>query len=59
MGGMILSGVWNAVVMWFWKTLPLRLVWLAPIFLFIGGGEGVAGMIFYAVGCDVTTESNR
>ena len=59
MTGMILSGAWSMVVMWFWKVLPVRLVWLAPAFIFIGGGEAVVGMIFFAVGCDITTESNR
>lgn len=57
--GMILSGVWSLVVMWFWKVLPIRLVWLSPLFIFIGGGEAVTGMMFFAVGCDITTESNR
>lgn len=57
--GIILSACWSMVVIWFWKTLPIRLVWLCPLFIFIGGGEAVASMMFFAVGCDVTTESNR
>ncbi|KUJ11846.1 MFS general substrate transporter [Mollisia scopiformis] len=57
--GIILSAIWQMCVMWFWKTLPLRLVWLGPIFILIGGGETVAAMVFYAIACDITPEANR
>ncbi|KAG0646746.1 Efflux pump ustT [Hyphodiscus hymeniophilus] len=59
LSGLILSGLWSIVVLWFWKVLPIRLVWLCPMFLFIGGGQAVAGMMFFAIGSDVTTESDR
>lgn len=57
--GIILSGAWSFVVVWFWKVLPIRLIWLCPLFIFIGGGEAVAAMMFFAIGSDITTESNR
>jgi MFS family permease len=57
--GIILSACWSFTVMWFWKILPVRLAWLCPLFTFIGGGQAVAAMMFFAVASDVTTDSNR
>ena len=56
---MIIGGCYNFTVMWFWKTLPLYMIWASPIFILIGGGEPVATMMFFAIGNDVTTEANR
>lgn len=57
--GMLISGVFSMLVMYFWRALPLRLIWLSPVFMLIGGGEAVTGMSFYAIGSDVTTDANR
>ncbi|KAL3424549.1 major facilitator superfamily transporter [Phlyctema vagabunda] len=57
--GYILSGLWTLNVMWFWEKLPLRLVWLSPVFQLIGGGDAVARVVFYAIATDVTTEQTR
>lgn len=57
--GYIVSTFWSLIVMWFWRTLPLRLVWLSPLLLFIGGGNVVTATIFYSIASDVTTEENR
>ncbi|CAG8949801.1 hypothetical protein HYFRA_00004125, partial [Hymenoscyphus fraxineus] len=57
--GFILSGICDILIVSFWKVLPLRLIWLSPLFTFIGGGEAVAAMIFYAIACDITTETAR
>ncbi|KAG9234800.1 major facilitator superfamily domain-containing protein [Amylocarpus encephaloides] len=57
--GMILSSCYDLTILWFWKILPLRLLWFSPVFAFIGGGEAVATMTFYTVACDITTEANR
>lgn len=59
LAGLLLAGFFNFTIMFFWKELPLQLIWLSPLILFIGGGEAVIGMIFYAIGCDITTEANR
>ncbi|KAK6599607.1 MFS multidrug transporter [Botrytis cinerea] len=57
--GIILNYLWNISVMWFWHTLPLRLIWLGPIFTIIGGGPSVGGMAFFAIASDTTTEAKR
>ncbi|KAE8448084.1 hypothetical protein EG329_009849 [Mollisiaceae sp. DMI_Dod_QoI] len=57
--GLVLCALWQMIVMWFWRTLPLRLLWLGPILTLIGGGEAVAAMTFYAIVCDITLEANR
>ncbi|RDW79795.1 hypothetical protein BP6252_04433 [Coleophoma cylindrospora] len=57
--GYIVSNLWSLNVMWFWRTLPLRLVWLSPLLLFIGGGDVVTAIVFYSIASDVTTEENR
>ncbi|KAF7954343.1 hypothetical protein EAE96_005468 [Botrytis aclada] len=57
--GVILSYLWNIVVMWFWHTLPLRLIWLSPIFTVIGGGQSVGSMAYFAIASDITPEAKR
>lgn len=42
--GALMACLWNLMVMWFWRVIPLRVVWIAPFFSIIGGGEAVAGM---------------
>jgi hypothetical protein len=54
-----MSASWDMMVMRFWRIIPFRLVWVAPIFTIVGGGEAVAAMMFYTIGSDVTTEANR
>lgn len=56
---MLLSLIYSMLIMLFWRTVPIRLVWLAPAFTLIGGGEAVTGMMFYAIGSDITTDANR
>jgi hypothetical protein len=43
----------------FWRTLPIRLLWLCPIFTLVGGGEVVGSMMFYAIGSDITPQARR
>ncbi|KAK0116914.1 hypothetical protein ONS96_012760 [Cadophora gregata f. sp. sojae] len=57
--GLLLNACWDIMVMWFWKTLPLRAIWADVIFTFIGGGDSVSLMVFYATISDITTEENR
>lgn len=56
---MILAGIVNLTIIWFSDILPIRLIWLAPLFIFIGGGHATMGSVFYAIGSDITTEANR
>lgn len=57
--GMVLYILYSFMIMFFSNTIPVRMLWASPIFVLIGGGHGVAVMMFYAIGSDVTTESNR
>lgn len=57
--GIILAQCWNLMVVRFWRYMPLRLVWISPIFTLIGGGEAVANMVFFAMGSDITTDEQR
>ncbi|KAH7356776.1 major facilitator superfamily domain-containing protein [Rhexocercosporidium sp. MPI-PUGE-AT-0058] len=57
--GLLLNACWDIIVMWFWKTIPLRAIWADVIFTFIGGGDAVTLMVFYATVSDITTEENR
>jgi hypothetical protein len=59
MAGIILNSSMDIIIIYFWKSVPIHLLWLSPIMTFVGGGEAVTGMMFYAVGCDITTEANR
>ncbi len=38
---------------------PLRLIWLTPVFTFVGGGEVTALTMVYAMVADVTEEAQR
>lgn len=59
MVGVVLEALWGLVVMWFWRTLPLRFVWLSPVFTLIGGGTSVGSMAFFAIISDITPEAKR
>jgi hypothetical protein len=43
----------------FWRKIPVRLLWLSPVFTLIGGGEVVGSMMFYAIGSDITPQARR
>lgn len=45
--------------MYFWRVMPLRLIWLECVFTIVGGGAAVASMVIHTIGADVTTEANR
>lgn len=57
--GIVLSSTWVTIVCWFWQAFPLRLIWVAPIFRLIGGGDTVATAAIFAIVADVTTEASR
>ncbi|PQE32712.1 major facilitator superfamily transporter protein [Rutstroemia sp. NJR-2017a WRK4] len=59
MAGVVLDVMWRNMVMWFWRTLPLRLVLIGPVFTLIGGGSSVGSMAFFAITIDFTAEDKR
>jgi MFS family permease len=44
---------WSFCVFYFYNTLPFALIYVYPIFLWIGGGAYVAGSIITAIAADV------
>jgi len=57
--GTVLSGIFNFTILYFWRTFPIRLMWLSPIITILGGGQYVTNMTFYALGSGVSTNTNR
>ncbi|MCJ1439406.1 hypothetical protein MMC27_008800 [Xylographa pallens] len=57
--GMILSSTWVTGVAWLAPAVPLRLVWLSPIFTVVGGGPGVPISILMTSAADVVLPSQR
>lgn len=47
------------MILFFWHTMPVRLVLLAPIFLVIGGGYTVIVAVIYSIVADVESDTNR
>ena len=45
-------GLWSNV-------LPLRLIWLAPIFKIVGGGDQVVTSAAFVIVADIFTEAER
>jgi hypothetical protein len=57
--GLTLTQIGIAVIAWFWRTFPLRLIWATPIFQIIGGGGTIPAAMLYATISDISTEENR
>jgi hypothetical protein len=57
--GIVLSQLFATIVCWFWKIFPLRLVWLAPVFQTIGGGQTVLQNMVFAILSDASDDSTR
>jgi len=57
--GLVLAGIYNFTILYFWKTFPIHLMWLSPIITILGGGQFVTNMMFYALGSSVSTDANR
>ncbi|KAE8392302.1 major facilitator superfamily domain-containing protein [Aspergillus alliaceus] len=58
-GGILLSMNATLLVCAFWKTFPLRLVWLAPAFSIIGGGIPVLSSMILTIIADIMPENER
>lgn len=57
--GLVAAVCWDLIVMFFWRTIPLRVIWADVLFTFFGGGQIVTSMMFYAIASDISTEANR
>ncbi|KAH8649270.1 major facilitator superfamily domain-containing protein [Xylariales sp. PMI_506] len=55
--GVTLSQAFTVLICSYPETFPLRLTWLAPLFLLIGGGIMVTITMIYAIVADVSTEA--
>lgn len=47
------------LVTWFWHIFPLRMIWLGPILLSIGGGNVVLQNMIYSMISDASTDATR
>ncbi|KAI0477578.1 MFS general substrate transporter [Xylariaceae sp. FL0804] len=57
--GMATSCAWTMVVGWFQDSLPVRLIWLAPLAYLCGAGEPILSASIYSMITDVMPESGR
>ncbi|KAF3026478.1 hypothetical protein E8E14_012970 [Neopestalotiopsis sp. 37M] len=57
--GMILMILWQMAVVYFSSALSIRLYWLAPLGLLVGGGNAVTNATLYGLLADVLPESDR
>jgi len=59
MVGMIMTGIFNAIILYWWRSFSLYLLFIGPIFSLIGGGNSVCVAMINAVIADVSTEEDR
>ncbi|ETS78342.1 hypothetical protein PFICI_10404 [Pestalotiopsis fici W106-1] len=57
--GMILMSLWQMAVVYFSSALPIRLYWLAPLGLIVGGGNAVLNAAVCGMLVDVLPEADR
>ncbi|KAK4161182.1 major facilitator superfamily domain-containing protein [Cladorrhinum sp. PSN259] len=57
--GFFLCDSWVKVVCLFPEHLPLRLVWLSPLFKIIGGGANFGTSMLFTAAADVVAEKDR
>jgi MFS transporter, PCFT/HCP family, solute carrier family 46 (folate transporter), member 1 len=57
--GTVLTLVWALGVLRFWLEVPVRLIWIAPVFQAIGGGNTVTVAVIYSIVADVESEAYR
>lgn len=54
-----MTGLALCVICWFWETFPIRMIWITPIFLIIGGGNSVVRSMLFTMISDVTPAEDR
>ncbi|OAA55358.1 Major facilitator superfamily domain, general substrate transporter [Akanthomyces lecanii RCEF 1005] len=57
--GVMLTVVWQVVVVYFADTIDLRWIWACGVFAIIGGGNAVLTATIYAIVNDVSTPEDR
>ncbi|KAK4152714.1 hypothetical protein C8A00DRAFT_34564 [Chaetomidium leptoderma] len=57
--GFFLCDSWVKIVCLFPDYLPLRLVWLAPLFKIVGGGANFGTSLLFTAAADVVSEKDR
>ena len=57
--GILLGALWEALILWFADLVPVRLLWCSPIFMFIGGGNGVLLSMIFVMVTDVVESGQR
>jgi MFS family permease len=57
--GLIGSAAWTTAVLWFAPTIPVRYIWLGPLFTIVGGGPSVSISILMTSAADVVDPAQR
>lgn len=57
--GVVLSSIWITGVSWLAPTVPLRLIWLGPLFSTIGGGHSMPISLLMTSIADVVPRAQR
>ncbi|EMR89173.1 putative mfs transporter protein [Botrytis cinerea BcDW1] len=57
--GLVLSSMWTTGVVWLVPRMPLKLVWIGPVFTLIGGGASVSLAILMTSAAAVAPSTQR
>lgn len=57
--GLEIGEILNAIICWWWRAFPLRLVWATPVTQIIGGGSSVTSAMLFATVADVAPPDGR
>ncbi|KAE9364733.1 MFS general substrate transporter [Stipitochalara longipes BDJ] len=59
LGGTMINVTWTFAILWFWRTIPVQFIVVAPVFLIIGGGYTVVIAVLYSIAADVESDEHR
>ncbi|KAJ2988997.1 hypothetical protein NUW58_g3692 [Xylaria curta] len=57
--GQFVNVVWSLFILRFWRTVPVELILLGPVFELIGGGITMAIVVLYAIVSDVNAPEDK
>jgi hypothetical protein len=55
----MMNVTWNFAILRFWRTIPVQLIVVAPLFLVMGGGYTVIIAVLYSIAADVESDAHR
>jgi PCFT/HCP family folate transporter-like MFS transporter 1/3 len=51
--------IWTLAVLHFWKSIPVRAIFISPAFQIVGGGYNVISAVIFSMAADVESTENR